>query len=181
MNGNDNRVDADITEALVEDTSTIVVPIQEQFEGFSSYCAEKTEQNGHKNEELFNLLWPKPQILQLNSNEDKFYLPSDKNIFVYVKPPNTYKHIDFMNRLTSVYSDYKFVYINKEIGEPYIVINIDDNLFNVENSFSIAIKKNFVAINSYDVQGLQYALCTFLQLCKIYSHCNSIPGMKVIY
>ena len=145
---------------------------------FSNYCNDKEVLNGDSN--LCNLLWPKPQIIQINSNtEDKFYLQSEneKNIFIYVKPPNTYKYIDFINRLTNVYSSFKFVYINKAISEPYISINIDSNLFNIENSYSIKIKHNLILIDSYDIQGLQYALCTFLQLAKIYP--NSIPGMKV--
>ena len=147
----------------------------EYFENFTNYCPDKV--NIENKENLYDLLWPKPQLLQINSNE-KFYFPNDKNFFVYVKPPCTYKYIDFMNRLTSVYSDIKFTYINKEISEPHIQITIDNNLFNIENSYSITIKKNLITIESYDVPGLQYALCTFLQLCKIYSNSN-IPGMKV--
>ncbi len=151
----------------------------EHIEPFTSYCNDKENLNTDvKKHQLYQLLWPKPQIIQINSNtEDKFYLPNEKNIYIYVKPPNTYRYIDFMNRLTNVYSSFKFVYINKEINEPYIVINIDKVLFNTENSYSITIKNNVIYIDSYDIQGLQYALCTFLQLCKIYP--SSIPAIKV--
>jgi ankyrin repeat protein len=171
MNESEPPMSPNSTEKLIKHADYL----PEHFEIYSNYCVEQVTSNDN----MFSLLWPKPQILKLSNSNQRFYIPVDKKYFVYVKPPNTYKYIDFINRLTSVYSDIKFVYVNKEINEPYIVINIDENLFNIENSYSILIKKNIISIDAYDLAGLQYALCTFLQLCKIYANLN-IPEMKII-
>lgn len=155
------------------------------FEAYCNFCTEAVINSNNnnnddaKNAELFNLLWPKPQIIRVNDINNYFRINDKKTFYIYIKSPNTYKYIDFINRLVSVYSDIKFIFIHKPINIPHITVTIDSNLFHIENSYSILIQTHHIQINSYDITGLQYALCTFLQLCKIYSNTNDIPEIKV--
>lgn len=55
-----------------------------------------------------SLLWPQPQICTVLSEsfEDRFLVNDarTKPFCIYIKPPNTYSHMDFINKLASSFS-----------------------------------------------------------------------------
>jgi hypothetical protein len=132
---------------------------------------------------LKSLLWPQPQSCYVISEHenDRFYLPNVKAqpIYIYFKPPYTYMYMDLVNKLASAFSGIVFYCIHKPMtNTPYVCVNIDKNLFQRENEYSILTTHNKVEINATDSLSLQYAFFTFMQICKIYAR-QSIPSLRV--
>jgi hypothetical protein len=98
---------------------------------------------------LKSLLWPQPQscfVISENEN-DRFYLPNVKTqpIYIYFKPPYTYMYMDLVNKLASAFSGIVFYCIHKPMtNTPFVCVNIDKNLFQRDNEYSILVTHNKV-------------------------------------
>lgn len=132
-----------------------------------------------------SLLWPKPQtcIVFNDDFENRFMLDDIKTqpMHVYIKPPFTYAYMDFINRIANSFGGMDFMCIHKppESPTPYIVVTIDKTLFQRENAYSLLVTKSKIEINAINEVALQYALFTFMQLCKIYARTN-IPSLRIL-
>ncbi len=134
---------------------------------------------------LNSCLWPRPQTcIVFDENLENRFLLNDikiKPMNIYIKPPFTYAYMDFINRIANSFGGMDFNCIHKPpdtSDTAYITVTIDKTQFNRENAYSLLVTQTKIEINAIDEVALQYALFTFMQLCKIYSRTN-IPSLKV--
>jgi len=134
---------------------------------------------------LSSCLWPRPQtcIVFDEGPESRFMLNDIKThpMNVYIKPPFTYAYMDFINRIANSFGGMDFNCIHKppdNSDTAYITVTIDKTQFNRENAYSLLVTQSKIEINAIDEVALQYALFTFMQLCKIYARTN-IPSLRV--
>jgi hypothetical protein len=110
--------------------------------------------NPPKAKSLKSLLWPQPQSCYVISEHenDRFYLPNVKTqpIYIYFKPPYTYMYMDLVNKLASAFSGIVFYCIHKPMtNTPFVCVNIDKNLFQRDNEYSILVTHNKVSGSFY--------------------------------
>lgn len=143
--------------------------------------AQPFDANNAHEQDLNSLLWPRPQIISLLSDQsEKFYLSNVKHqpLYIYFRPPHTYAFMDVVNKLASAFSGIVFYCIHKPIQEPHINVSIDGSLFQRHDEYSILVTEKRIDINAANSIALQYAFFTFMQLCKIYAR-HAIPALRV--
>jgi ankyrin repeat protein len=141
---------------------------------------DKFNANDSTKMDLIDFLWPRPQTITFNDkSNEKFIIPDIYNpTLVYIKPPHTYISTESFKNLARAYSLNQFEFICKKKESTQIVMSIDENIFHIENSYTININKSLIEIVGSSIIACQYAFSTLLQLFKIYANLG-IPLLKV--
>jgi hypothetical protein len=168
-----NALDSLSLSSISNNSQPILLSQKSESEQYISWSKlNDLNKSAHPEEKppLTSLLWPQPQICNILSEkfEDRFLL-NDARIepfYIYVKPPNTYSYMDFINKLASSFSGkytiskkikkpiffiiilkgMAFTCIHKPISSPYICVNINKTLFQQENSYSLLVSSSKVII-----------------------------------
>ena len=99
-----------LTNLTASNSQPALLSQKSESEQFISWSKLNDAQATHSEDKtpLTSLLWPQPQICTILSEkfEDRFLLNDAKlePFCIYIKPPNTYSYMDFINKLASSFS-----------------------------------------------------------------------------
>ena len=179
-------IDSESNTTSLPKTPPKLAQIERQISWNSSSDQSQADKDFKTEKERVNrLLWPQPQTLIVFNEDldDRFMLDEIKTkpLNVYIKPPFTYAYMDFINRIANAFGGMDFMCIHKPPANnsAYISVTIDKTLFQRENAYSLLVTKSKIEIIAIDEVALQYALFTFMQLCKIYARTN-IPSLRIL-
>jgi hypothetical protein len=129
-------------------------------------------------DDLLKLLWPRPQSVHLIDSNDDNRFQLQEPFYIFINSSQQSSSIEFFNNLIHGFTKINFVFVYKEPSVPHICIAFEENLFHIENSYLINVKRDRIDISVRDLGALQYAFSTFLQLCTLFS-VKHIPVLKV--
>jgi len=145
-------IEAATTTTATTTTASQINNNEHQFkinsEQFSTWQQSKDNEEKSDDEPLTRLLWPTPKLCSILSEnfKDRFFLNDSKiePIYIFIKPPHTYSHMDLINKLASSFSGIAFTCIHKPISSPYICVNINKALCQHDNGYSLLVSNSKV-------------------------------------